>query len=123
RDGVDNCVDRDSNSFAYFVATQFELCRKTGDEITTADYHTLIGSASVEPIIRVAGGDLDLFGHSFADEQVVPLTRELGNVGVHLVARNADRTCDDDTAQRNDRDFGRATTDVDDHAARGFGDR
>ena len=54
------------------------------------DAHALVRRATIEPVIGIAGGDLDLFRHAFANQQVVALPHVLGNVHVHLIAGDAD---------------------------------
>ena len=67
--------------------------------------------------------DLDALGRALADEQVVLAADELRDRLVHRVAGHAHRLAVDDAGQRDDRDVGGAAADVDDHVARGFGDR
>ena len=123
RDGINNGIDGDSNRFANLVTADFELGRQTSHEITSAHDHALIGRATIQAIVRVTGRDFYLFGHAFTDEQVVSLACVLRNIGVHLVAGDANRPRHDDSAQRDHRHFCRTTADVDDHAAGGFGYR
>ena len=78
---------------------------------------------SHSPGIRRADRDLDVLRGPLAEEQVVLAPGERDDVLVHLVAADPDRARDDDAAEADDRDLGRAAADVDDQAARRLADR
>ena len=73
----------------------------------------------------VAGADLelDLLGRLLADEELVLLLDVGDDRVVHLVAADAQRLRDDDAAERDHRDLGRAAADVDDHVPGRLADR
>src|SRR5581483_6659879 len=60
---------------------------------------------------------------AFADVQIVVAPGILDDRVVDLIPGDPDRMIDDDAAQGNDGDFGRAAADVDDHGADRFFDR
>ena len=66
--------------------------------------------------------ELDLLGRLLADEELVLLLDVVDDRLVHLVAADAERLRDDDAAERDDRDLGRAAADVDDHVPGRLGD-
>ena len=75
---------------------------------------------------RGAGGadfHLDALGAALADQQVELPADGRNDRLVHLVAADPDGLADDDAGQRDDRHLGRAAADIDDHVARGLGDR
>src|SRR5947207_12480014 len=67
--------------------------------------------------------ELDLLGRLLTDEQLVLRLDVLDDRLVHLVAADAHALADDDAAERDDRDLGRAAPDVDNHVPRRLGDR
>jgi len=67
--------------------------------------------------------ELDLLGRLLADEELVLLLDVAHDRVVHLVAADAQRLRDDDPAERDHRDLGRAAPDVHDHVPRRLGDR
>ena len=69
------------------------------------------------PGVRGRDRDLDVLRRALAEEQVVLAPGERDDVLVHLVATDADAPRDDDAAEADDRDLGRAAADVDDEAA------
>ena len=73
----------------------------------------------------MAGGadlELDLLGRLLADQELVLALDVVDDRLVHLVAADAQRLRDDDAAERDDGDLGRAAADVDDHVAGRLGD-
>src|SRR5579864_3858749 len=67
--------------------------------------------------------DLDLLGRPFANQQIVRFPGMLDDRVVELVSGDPDRLAVHNASQRNDGNVGRPTANVDDHVARGFGDR
>ena len=67
--------------------------------------------------------DLDLFRGAFAQRQAVLLLDEGDDRLVELVSTDANRLAGHDPTERDNRDFGRATTDVDHHVAGRLVDR
>ena len=67
--------------------------------------------------------ELDLLGGLLADQELVLLLDVVDDRLVHLVAADAERLGDDDPAERDHGDLGRAAADVDDHVPRRLGDR
>src|SRR5699024_1650355 len=66
---------------------------------------------------------LDLLRGRFADQQVVLAAEMTDDRLVHLVTADADAAGVDDVREREHGDFGRATADIDDHAAGRLRDR
>ena len=66
---------------------------------------------------------LDALGGAFADQQVVVAADIADDRLVHLVAADAHRSGIGQPAQREDRDFGRAAADIDDHRTDWLGHR
>ena len=75
-----------------------------------------------QPVAR-ADLELDLLGRLLADEELVLLLDVGDDRVVHLVAADAQRLRDDDAAERDHRDLGRAAADVDDHVPGRLADR
>ena len=73
--------------------------------------------------VRGADLELDLLGRLLADQQLVLALDVVDDRLVHLVAADAQRLRDDDAAERDDGDLGRAAADVDDHVPGRLGDR
>ena len=73
--------------------------------------------------MRRANLKLDLFGGLTTDHELVFLLDVADDRLVEFVAANPDGLRNDDSAQRDHGDLGRATADVDDHVSGGFGDR
>ena len=71
---------------------------------------------------RGADLELDLLGGLLADQQLVLLLDVGDDRLVHLVAADAEALGDDDAAERDDGDLGRAAADVDDHVPGRLGD-
>ena len=61
--------------------------------------------------------DLDLLGRSLPDHEVVLLADVAGDRLVEPIAGDPEAHADDDPAERDDRDLGRAAADVDDEVA------
>ena len=75
-----------------------------------------------QPVAR-ADLELDLLGRLLADEELVLLLDVVDDRVVHLVAADAERLRDDDAAERDHGDLGRAAADVDDHVPGRLADR
>ena len=60
---------------------------------------------------------LDALGHTFADLHVVLAAHVLLDIGRKVIARDADGVVRHNTSQRDDGDFGRATSYVHNHVA------
>ena len=95
-----------------------------------------LGGIVVSQSIRVGGDEMDdaivnwckthhklMIGQQTADEQFVVPLDVIDDRFVHLVAADTKRLRDDDAAERDDCDLGRAAPDVDDHVPGGLGDR
>src|SRR3990170_1911563 len=111
-DRLHDLGDRRLERLANLVAADLDAARQTGEQVTPAE-----GDRSLLALLVGVGrahGDLDLLGGALAHQQVVLATREADDVGVHLVAADADRSAHDDAAQADDGDLGGATADVDD---------
>src|SRR5579885_1950538 len=106
-------ADRLGERFANLFARNFDRFGQTVDEIAPADFHRQLRFQTV----RGSDLDLDLFGGSLADHQVVDAPDVPDDRLVHLVARDAKRVLDDDSPQRDHGDVGRTAADVDDHAS------
>ncbi len=72
---------------------------------------------------RASDGDLDLFSGTLTDPEVVFALHMVTDRLVEAVAADPQRSGDDDPIQRDDCNFGRASSDVDDHIARWVGHR
>ena len=66
--------------------------------------------------------ELDLLGRLLADQELVVALDVVDDRLVHLVAADAEGLRDDDPAERDDGDLGRAAADVDDHVPGRLGD-
>ena len=119
-DRVDDLVDGRLDRLADLVGADLDAARQPGQQVAAAE-----GDALRVPLARVGGADrdLDVLGRPLAEEQVVLAPGERDDVLVHLVAADADGAADDDAAEPDDRDLGRAAADVDDEAARRLADR
>ena len=113
-DGVDDLGDRRLERLADLVAADLDAARKPGQQVAAAEGDGALVGLLVR--VRRADRDLDLLGGPLAHEQVVLAAGEADDVGVHLVAADADAAADDDAAQADDRDLGGAAADVDDEA-------
>src|SRR6188472_2833505 len=120
-DRVDDLRDRRFQRLADLVTADLDAARKPGDQIPAAERHRPLVPALGR--VRRADGDLDLLGRPLAHEEVVFAASESDDVGVHLIATDADRATHDDPAEADDRDFGGSSADVDDEAARRLADR
>jgi hypothetical protein len=74
------------------------------------------GKRRTDPLLDVLGGVL-------ADQHAVVAADVVHDRLVELVAADPHRTCIDHAAERDDTDFGRPATDVDDHRPGRLGDR
>ena len=72
--------------------------------------------------VRRADLELDLLGGLLADQELVLALDVVDDRLVHLVAADAQRLRDDDPAERDHGDLGRAAADVDDHVPGRLGD-
>src|SRR5215218_793600 len=112
-DRVDDLDERLLERGAHLLGRQHDGLRQPGDEVAAADLslHLLLE--------RVRGADLelDLLGGLLADQELVLLLDVVDDRLVELVAADADRLRDDDPAERDHGDLGRAAADVDDHVA------
>ena len=93
--------------------------RQPGDQVAAAHYEGPFASHRKSRSHR----DLDVFGGALADQQAHVATHVRHDRLIHLVTSDANRCRGDDAAERDDRDFGGATSDVDHHRARGGLDR
>ena len=115
-DRVDDLGDRRLEGLADLVAADLDAAREAGQQVPAAE-----GDRSLVGLVVGIGradGDLDLLGGPLAHEQVVLAPGERDDVAVHLVAADPHAAADDDPAEADDRDLGRAAADVDDQAAR-----
>ncbi len=96
-----------------------EVLRHALDEIAALDLHA---QRFVERVGR-PDLDLDLLGGPLAEEEVVLLLEVVNDRLIHLVAGDPHRARVHDTGERDHRHIRGAAADVDDHVARGFGDR
>ena len=87
--------------------------RQAVDEIAATDVHRHLRIETV----RRADADLDVFRGALADHEIVDAADVARDRLVELVARDADGLADDDAAERDDRDVGRAAADVHHHVA------
>ena len=92
--------------------------RQAGQHVAAAD----LGLHLLGQRVRGADLELDLLGRLLADEELVVLLDVVDDRLVHLVAADAQRLRDDDPAERDDGDLGRAAADVDDHVPGRLGD-
>ena len=85
-DRVDDLRDRRLERLADLVAGHLDAARQAGQQVAAAEGH--------RPLLRSRVGrsdrDLDLLGGPLAHQQVVLAPREADDVGVHLVAADAD---------------------------------
>src|SRR5690606_9039623 len=97
-----------------------DALRQAVDEVAAAhlDLDVVVGVAHHGS----ADLGLDRLGRAVADEQVLLLSDVTDYRLVELVARDAQALRDDDPAEADDGDVGRAAPDVDDHAAGRLGD-
>ncbi len=90
-----------------------DRARQAGEQVATANLDVDL----LEQRPRAADLELDLLGGALADQHVVDALHVADDRLVELVAGDADRLGAHDAAERDDRDLGRAATDVDDHRA------
>ena len=99
--------------------------RREDDRLRQAGEHVAAAHLGLQLLAQVPGGadlELDLLGRLLADEELVVALDVIDDRLVHLVAADAQRLRDDDPAERDDRDLGRAAADVDDHVPGRLGD-
>src|SRR4030095_2895623 len=89
----------------------------TFHQVATFDFH---GARLLEGISRT-DLDLDLLGRTLADQQIIFSFDVWRDRFIHLISRHLLGSAMYYTGQGNHRDFGRATADIDDHVAGGFG--
>ena len=92
--------------------------RQAGEHVAAPD----LGLHLFFHVPRRADLELDLLGGLLADEQLVVALDVVDDRLVHLVAADTQRLRDDDAAERDDGDLGRAAADVDDHVPGRLGD-
>src|SRR6266571_769794 len=117
-DRLDDGVDRFGKGLPYLVGINFLGLGDAGDQVAPLDLHGAVFSA----LKRLADLDLDDLGHPVTDQQVVLPLDELDDRLIHLVAADPYRFGVDDPRQRDDRHFGGAAANIDDHVAGGLGD-
>src|SRR5690606_26789660 len=118
-DRGNDLVERLGQGFEDLVGRDREAARDALGEVAPLDFHLAdLGAGEGR-----ADGVLDVLGGLLADQHAVVATDVVDDGFVELVAADADRTLVDHAAQRNDADLGGAAADVDDHRARGFGNR
>src|SRR5207237_10538986 len=102
-----------------------DLLRGEDHRLRQAGQHVAAAYLRLDLVTEVEGGadlELDLLGCLLADPQLVLALDVADDRLVHLVAADAQRLRDDDAAERDDRDLGRAAADVDDHVPGRLGD-
>ena len=93
--------------------TGHDRLRQAGDEVAAANLEVqLLFERPRRAVVA-----LDLFGGALPEGDAVFLLDVVDDRVVQLVAADADRHGGDDAAERNDRHFGGAAADVDDHVA------
>ena len=117
-DRVDDLRDRLVERAADLLGADDHRLREAGQHVAAAD----LGLDLLGHRVRGADLELDLLGRLLADEQLVVLLDVVDDRLVHLVAADAERLRDDDPAERDDGDLGRAAADVDDHVPGRLGD-
>src|SRR5687768_2009098 len=119
-DGLDDLHDRGLQRLADLVLADLDAAGQAGEEVAATE-----GGGALLPLRRVrrSDRDLDVLGGPLPHQQVVLPPREADDVGVHLVATDADAPRHDDPTQADDRDLGGAAADVHDQAARRLADR
>src|SRR5215207_9507077 len=115
----DDRLKRLSDGVGHLIGVDLDRARQAGDLVAAADLHADI----LFHRHGAANGDLDLFGRPLADAQVVLALDVVGNGFVEAVAPDSQGASDDDPVERDHRDLGGAAADVDNHIARGIGDR
>ncbi len=118
-DRVDDLVDRILERVPDLLGGEDDRLRQAGDQVAAADLrlHLLAHPP------RRADLELDLLGGLLADQQLVLALDVVDDRLVHLVAADAEALGDDDAAERDHGDLGRAAADVDDHVPGRLGDR
>ena len=116
-DRVDDLVHRLLERVPHFFAREDDRLREAGQHVASAH----LGLHLVLHRERRADLELDLLGGLLADQEFVLTLDVVDDRLVHLVAADAQRLRDDDAAERDDGDLGRAAADVDDHVPRRFG--
>ncbi|BBG30883.1 homoserine acetyltransferase [Zymobacter palmae] len=106
-----NCSQRFLQRIKNLVRIQREATRYTFSQVAT----THVNLAQLGPWIGTADLFLDAFGSGFTDQAAI-MTTHIGSDGfVETVTAHTHGFRIDDTGQRNDRDFGRTTTDIHHH--------
>ena len=99
--------------------------RGEDDGLRQAGEHVAAAHLRLHLLAHPVGGadlELDLLGGLLADQELVLLLDVVDDRLVHLVAADAEALRDDDAAERDHRDLGRAAADVDDHVPGRLGD-
>ena len=115
---VERRLDRLDDLRHRLVERAADLLRREDHGLRQAGEHVAAAHLRLQLVLQVPRGadlELDLLGGLLADEQLVVALDVVDDRLVHLVAADAQRLRDDDAAERDDRDLGRAAADVDDH--------
>ena len=118
-DRVDDLRHRLLERVPHLLAREDHRLRQAGEHVAAAH----LGLHLFLHRVRRADLELDLLGGLLADQQLVLALDVVDDRLVHLVAADAQRLRDDDPAERDHGDLGRAAADVDDHVPGRLGDR
>src|SRR3989344_3871227 len=110
---IDKLLKGMADCVAYVLVGHDDFARESRDEVATANdnFETL------SPRRNARDGNLYLLGTFFTDKHLEFVSNVRNDVGIELVAGDADIAGIHEPAATDDTDVGRATTDVDDHAA------
>src|SRR5215831_20779615 len=117
-DRIDDDVDAFIERFSDLFIGNRHALGHTFHQVPSFDFHR---SRRIEGVCG-ADLDLDLFRGAFPDQQIVFAFDVLGDGFVHLVSRGLVGTAVNHSGQRDYRNFRGASSDVDNHVSRRFGD-